>query len=78
MSDKLMVFGSDRKRVEFRCSVVKGQVWKESGVTTQEWRKVEVGIRLLNNDKKCYYRKWIKLFLVFKVQVRSIGRTFHD
>ena len=52
MSDKLMVFGSDRKRVEFRCSVVKGQARKESGVATQEWRKVEVGILLLNSDKK--------------------------
>ena len=40
-----------QKKVEFCRSTVKGHVWKESGVTTQERRKVELAILLLNNDK---------------------------
>ena len=37
--------------MEFCCSSVKGHVRKESGVTTQERREVEVAILLLNNNK---------------------------
>ena len=37
--------------MEFCHSVVKGHVWKESGVTTQAKRVVEVAILLLNNVK---------------------------
>ena len=40
-----------KKKVEFCCSAVKGHVWKESGVTTQERREVGVAILLLNNNK---------------------------
>ena len=34
MSNKLMIFGSNRKKVEFRRSPVKGHVWKETGYDT--------------------------------------------
>ena len=51
MSNKLMIFKSNRKKVEFCRSEVKGHVWKESGVTTQGRMEVEVAILLLNNDK---------------------------
>ena len=37
--------------MEFCHSAVKGHVWKESGVSTQERREVEVAILLLNNNK---------------------------
>ena len=37
--------------VELCCSVEKGHVWKESGVTTQVRMEVEVGALLLSNDK---------------------------
>ena len=73
ISKKLMIFGSDWKKQEFRCSVDKDRVWKKSGVTTQGRRKVEVGTLLLGNEKNV-----IKLFLVFKLQVWSIHHTFHD
>ena len=33
-------------------SVEKGDFWKESGVTTQGRKEVEVGTLLLGNDKK--------------------------
>ena len=42
---------------------------KESGVTTKGRGEVEVRILLLSNDENCYCRKFIKLFLVLKVQV---------
>ena len=48
---KLMIFKSIRKKAEFCHSAVKDHVWKESGVTTQGRREVEVAILLLNNDK---------------------------
>ena len=51
---------------------------KESGVTTQRGRELKVGILLLSNDENCYCRKYIKLFLVLKVQVCSKGRKFED
>ena len=51
MSKKLMIFKSNRKKVEVCCSAVNGYVWKESGVTTQGRMEVEVAILLLNNDK---------------------------
>ena len=51
MSNKLMTFGSNRKKVELRRSTIKGHVWKESGFVTQGMREVEVGILLLSNDK---------------------------
>ena len=51
MSKKLMIFKSNRKKVEFCCLAVNGYVWKESGVTTQGRREVELVILLLNNDK---------------------------
>ena len=51
MSKKLMIFKSNRKKVEVRCSAVNGYVWKESGDTTQGRMEVEVAILLLNNDK---------------------------
>ena len=75
MSKKLMIFKSNRKKVEFCHSVVKVHVWKESGVTTQGRREVEVAILLLNNDKNNVTAENV-LFLVFKLQVWSIGRTF--
>ena len=50
MSKKLMIFESNRKKVEFCHSAVKGHVWKNQ-VTTQGRRDVEVAILLLNNDK---------------------------
>ena len=37
--------------MEFRHLVEKGNVWKESGVTTQVRMEVEVGTLLLSNDK---------------------------
>ena len=40
MSNKLMIFGSNRKIGH----VEKGHVWKESGVTTQLRMEMEVGI----------------------------------
>ena len=46
-----MIFESNRKKVEFCGLGVNGHVWKESGVTTQGRREVEVAILLLNNDK---------------------------
>ena len=46
-----MILKSNRKKAEFCPSVVKGHVWKESGVMTQGRREVEVAILLLNNDK---------------------------
>ena len=39
------------RKVEFWCLAIKGHVWKESGVTTQGRREVEVAILLVNNDK---------------------------
>ena len=51
MSNKLMISESNRKKVEFCHSAVKGHVWKESGVTIQGRREVKVAILLLNNDK---------------------------
>ena len=41
-----MIFVSDRKKTAER-----GYVWKESGVTTQGRREVEVGCLLLGHDK---------------------------
>ena len=51
MSNRLMIIESNRKKGEFCRLAVKGHVWKESGVTTQGRREVEVAILLLNNDK---------------------------
>ena len=51
MSNKLMIFESNRKKGGVLSSAVKCHVWKESGVTTQGRREVEVAILLLNNDK---------------------------
>ena len=39
------------KKAEICHAAVNGHVWKESGVTTQGRREVEVAILLLNNDK---------------------------
>ena len=48
-----MIFGSDRKKAttEFCHLGKEGYVWKESGVTTQGRREVEVGTLLLGNGK---------------------------
>ena len=51
MSNKSFIFGSNRKRVEFCHSAVKGHVWKEAGVMTQGRREVEVGILFLSDNK---------------------------
>ena len=51
MLNKLMIFGSNRKKVEFHHFAEKGHVWKESGVTTQEKKEVELGTFLQSNDK---------------------------
>ena len=51
MSNKLKAFGNNRKKVQFDHSAEKGHVWKESGVTTQERREVDVGTFALSNDK---------------------------
>ena len=51
MSNKLMTFGINRKKVELRCSLVKSHVLKESGFTIYGRREVEVGILSLSNDK---------------------------
>ena len=42
------------KKTEFHGSAWKGHVWKESVVTTEGRRKLEVGIVLLGNDKINY------------------------
>ena len=51
--------------------VEKGHVRKESGVTIQGKREVEVGTLLLCNDKNNVNvdKVFLKLFLVFKLQV---------
>ena len=54
-----------------------GHVWKESEVTRQGRREVEVAILLLNNDKNNVTAENV-LFLVFKLQVWSVGPTFQD
>ena len=51
MSNKLMIFESNKKNGGVLSLAVKGHVWKESGVTTQGRREVEVAILLLNNEK---------------------------
>ena len=51
MSNKLRIFGSNRKILEFRRSVEKDHVWKDSRVTTQAKMDVEVVTLLLSNDK---------------------------
>ena len=67
------------KKAEICHAAVNGHVWKESGVTTQGRREVEVAILLLNNDKNnVTAENLFMLFLVFKLQVWSIGRTFQD
>ena len=43
---------TEKPPAEFRFSAEKGRVRKESGVTAQERREVEVGTLLLGNDKK--------------------------
>ena len=48
MSNKFMIFRSNRKKVEF---VVQCHVWKESGVMTQGRREFEVGTLFQSNDK---------------------------
>ena len=48
MSNKLMIFRSNRKKVEF---VIQGHVWKESEVMTQGRRELEVGTLFQINDK---------------------------
>ena len=78
MSNKFMIFESNKKKVEFCHSALKGHAWKESDVTTQGTREVEVAILLLKNDKNVTAENLFKLFLVFKLQVWSIGRTFQD
>ena len=45
------IWEQQKKKVEFQYLAVKGHVWKESGVTTQGRRGLEVGILLLSNDK---------------------------
>ena len=40
---------------------------KESGVTTQGRKEVEVGTLLLGNDKNCYCQLFIKLSFVFEL-----------
>ena len=37
--------------MECHCLVEKGHAWKESGVTTQGRREVQVGTLLLSNDE---------------------------
>ena len=56
MPNKLMILGSNRKKVELHCSAVKGHVWKESGVT-QGRREVEVGILLLSSYENNVFAK---------------------
>ena len=51
MSNKLMVFKGNREKAKFCCLAEKGHVWKESGVTTQGKRKLEVYTILLSNEK---------------------------
>ena len=51
VTNKLMIFGSNRKIGGFRRAAKKGHVWKELGVTTQVKMDVEVGTYLLSNDK---------------------------
>ena len=43
--------GVTEEKVECRLLAEKGHVWKESGVTTQGRREVELGTLLLSNDK---------------------------
>ena len=50
--DKLMIFGSDRKKWQNAdVQGKKGHIWKEWRFMTQGRRKVEVGTLLLGNDK---------------------------
>ena len=51
MLNKLRIFGSNRRILEFRRSVEKDHVWKKSGVTTRAKMEVEVVTLLLRNDK---------------------------
>ena len=51
MSNKSMIFGSNRKNDGTLPLVEKGHIWKESGVTTQGRRQVEVGTLLPSNDE---------------------------
>ena len=43
--------GVTEKLAECHCLAEKGHAWKESGVTTQGRREVEVGTLLLSNDE---------------------------
>ena len=67
-----MIFGRNSDDI----SAEKGHVWKESWITTQGRRELEVGTLLLGIDKNNIIAN--KLFLVFKLQVWSIRHTFRD
>ena len=62
MSNKLMIFGSNRKKVAFQRLAEIGHVWKESWVTTQGRREVEVGTLLLSNDKNVIAKNVLSYF----------------
>ena len=51
MSNKLMIFESNRKKGGILSFNSQWSCLKKSGVTTQGRREVEVAILLLNNDK---------------------------
>ena len=55
------------KTAEFCCLVEKGHVWKESGVTTQGRKEVEVDTVLLGSDKSnAIVNKVLSYFVSFK------------
>ena len=51
ISNKLIIFGSEKKTEEFRHSDGKRSYLKKLGITMQGRREVEVGTLLLGNDK---------------------------
>ena len=61
-SNKLMIFESNRKKVEFCPSAEKGHVWKESGVTTQGRKELDIGVLLLSNDKNVIAKTVLSYF----------------
>ena len=80
MWNKLTIFGKDRKKHQNleKNSAERGHVWKESGITNEGSREVEVGTLLQGNDKNnviadkvlsCFYCLSAK----FKVYVASFG-----
>ena len=52
ISNKLIIFGSDRKKTTEFCHLAeKGHVWEGSGVVTHRKRELEIGTLLTGNDK---------------------------